>query len=696
MSAVLNLVKDSTPDPRPSQALAGQTTAPVLAVHPLQAQLRERAAEAGERLVMAFVEELDAAVQSLLAESRNAMESRAVMDLGSALSLNRPALVRGFIAALKSRFDPLKKPGAPGVLDLDRLCLLPTEDMEENIALAHLSQLAEQKAGENGRQLLARLQWASRDLGLPALAQALCAQTLPNCFAQAFRQAGLATAERVLAYRLVESHALNGWTGVVQSALQLLDQMGLNRARPLSGSLSGRLLPVAAQDAAPMISTATMQTLREARASLAHGTDGALASALLRAVEPPFGGSDAGLITALAGAWMDSLLAEPELPPAFAPDLESLRLVVIKAALCDITFFVQPLHPVRQAVDELAQQAAFIGMQGYSLAPLRLSLKEVAARVSIHGQFALDALSMLPPLDPDLALRFHQQMAKDHEHRGEKLLHRVRTLAAREIDARTLDVSLPAAARAALTRGFLPLLSTLLLRHGAASPQTRQARQLLERFVDSFALCCQQDERRSVLDELCKTLQGTGLSDSHVAGVRTELERAYAELEEEAQTNLSHAGAASAQREIDDILLGLAAPATELLPREVPVPSSRPTASSDARSPTSADQYAASSSAALATPAQRLLKPGQWFRVRDYKRGDDRWLSLTGVHIEQDRVSFSGFDGVTVFAMRASQFLEDLGSGLAEPLNPDAGVQQALQSLRARPSAVPARLHSFG
>ncbi len=656
--------------PLAEQGAAAGAALPVLAAHPLQAQLRASVADAGEQLVLAFVEQLDSAVQALLAESRNAMETAAVLELGQSLSINRPALVRGFSAALGSRFDPLKRASTPRVFDLERLCLLPAEEMEENVALSHLAQLAEQKAGEDGRQLLARLQWASRDLGLPALAQALGAQTLPACFALAFRQAGLATAERVLAYRLVESHALNGWPLLVQAALQVLDRLGLCRARPLSGN--------GALETEPIISAATLQTLRAARVAPGSGPDGLLANALLRAVEPPFGGSDAGLITALAGAWMDGLLAEPALPPAFAADLESLRLVIIKAALCDTSFFVHALHPVRQSVDELAQKAAFTGMQGYSLAPLRMLLREVAGRVGIHGQFALDALSMLPPLDPEVVYQFRQQMVSDHEQRAEDLLHRVRALASREVDARTLDVSLPAAARAALTRGFLPLLSSLLLRHGAASPQTRQARQLLDRFVDSFALCSGQGQRQAVLHELRKTLLDAELPAQYVTGVCAELEKAYAELEEEALASFSAAEAVTAWREVDISPAGPAAvPALAAPPAKTLAPGAKTIAlSSNLREP-----------AAGADPLHQLLKAGQWFRVRDYKRGDDRWLSLVGVHLDQDRVSFSGFDGLTALTMRASQFVHDLSSGLDEPLNPDAAVQQALQRLRAQPVA---------
>lgn len=668
--------------PLPPQWYAGQEVAapkPVLAAHPLQSRLCERLLEVGGELIDSFMRELDPAVQALLAECRNAAETRAVLDLGNALSLNRPALLRGFMAALKRRFDPLRVSLRSNLFDLERLSLLPADEMEENMQLSQLALQAEQKASEAGRQLASRLQAAARDLALPALDDALDAHTLPDCFAQAFRHAGLMTSERVLAYRLVECHALKAWPSLVQAALLVLDQQGLHGAHTLAGHAAAN----AAQDAAPMISAATMQTLREVRASLVSGEDGRLASALLRALEPPFVGSPVALITALAGSWMDSLLAESELPATFTPELESLRLPVIKAALCDLSFFLQPLHPVRQSVNDAAQKAAFVGLQGYSLAQVRAELREIASRINIHGRFALDALQMLPPLDPDLAHQFHQQMSRDQEHRRESLLHRVRALATREVEARTLDVSLPSAARAALSRGFMPLLSTLMLRHGSAAPPTRQARQLLERFVDSFALCIGRSERQSVLSALCKTLVETGLSELHTRSVRAELETAYAELEAEAQSSLPGGDSSSTLREINSILSGLGVNTTA---ESRPAPPVVTAGASQYQPKVSLDD----------TPLERLLKPGQWFRVRDYKSGDDRWLSLVGLHTDQDRVSFSGFDGITVLTMRASQFVEDLTTGLAEPLNPDASVQQALVRLRTRPVETPALLCSFG
>lgn len=658
----------------PSQAVAA--VLPALGVHPLQSQLRDQVGHAGAQLIQHFVHGLDAAVQSLLAESRHAGETRALLDLGHSLAASRPALMRGFTAALKRRFDPLQRSAAKAVVDLERLSLLPLEEREEEQLLARLTERADEKAGEPGRQLSSRLQWASRHLALPALAAALSPATLPDCFAQAFRAAGLTTAERLLAYRLVESHAIHHWSALVHAALLTLDQQGFSVAR----SLSGNDAEGSTQDAGPAISAATLKTLREAASVTDVSADTALAQALLHAVEPPLGGRHAGLITTLAGMWMDGLLAEPELPMAFGADLESLRLAVIKAALCDPSFFLHPLHPVRKAVDELVQKAEFVGLQGYSLTSVRFELKEVFAHISIHGQFALDALSMLPPLESDLTARFQQQMLKDQTQRRENLLARVRTLATREVEARTLDVALPTAARAALARGFLPLLSALILRHGATAVPTRLARQLLERFVDSFALCVQREQRQTVLQELRSILLDVGLADLPIAEVCVELEKAYAELEAEMQTTLGGVDASGTLRQIDDILTGLGPVAETSQALSGPADLSR---FIELLPVSKASQHLLSADPDV-DPLDVLLKPGQWFRVRDYKRGDDRWLSLGQFSRAQDRVSFSGFDGATVLAMRAAQFIEDLATGLAEPLNPAPQIQQALFSLRAQ------------
>ena len=641
---------------------------PAGTAHPLQARLRDQVCEDGERLIHRFIEETDSALQGLLAESQHAVETTALIALGHALTMNRPALARGFMVALQRRFDPLAFDASAKAFDPTRLARMPSEELEEAVSLTHLAQRAEALAGEDGRQVLARLQWAARSLGLPALTEALAPQTLPDCFAAAFRKAGLDAASRVLAYRLVESHALKAWPELITQTLALLDRLGLKVARPLSAGGGEHV---------PTVSEATRRALLAAHDS---ATDRALARTLLQAVEPPVGAHPAGLLTALAGRWVDSLLATAELPAGFAADLEGLRWVILKAVVADPGFLVQPMHPVRRAVDELAQKAAFTALQGFSLVTLREEVHAVAARVSVHGQFALDALTMLPPMEPGLSHRFHQRLAKEQEARRESLLVRVRALATREIEARTLDLSLPAAARMALARGFLPLLTTSLLRHGGGAPATRQVRQLLERFVDSFSLFADETERQEVLTALAALLGATGFARAEIETVSAELRQVYAALDAEAKA------ADPKTPSVPDISVAEALAWIEQGPPTV----------DETSKPVSLTQGRASNDLARtgveANPLGVLLRAGQWFRVRDYKRGDDRWLSLTSVHLEQDGLAFSGFDGVAALTMRASQFVEDLCSGMAEPLNPEPRQLHALEQLRSQSELAVLRL----
>jgi hypothetical protein len=642
------------------------------AAHPLQTALCDCAVQAAQLLVQRFDEQLDSALQSLAAEARNAAETREALDLGQALSCTRQALQRSFVDALRRRFDPLTQKRSSHLFDLERLSVLPTEELEENIALIHLGERAEEAGGEASRQLNDNLRRAAKDLSLPMLADALAPAALGACFSIAFRKAQLEPAQRLLALRLVESQVPSLWPVLIESALHCVQTQGYQFARSLGQGSAAWALPA--------LTEATQRLLRETRASLAAPADAALAAALLQLAVGPVVAVPGYVVLSLMGHWMDSLVADAMLPQAFVPDMESLRLPAIKAALADAHVLENPRHPVRQDIQQIFQSAAFAGVQGVSLAPLRESVKKLSARITVQAAFAYDALKMLQPLASDLPEQFIQQMAADDEQRREALLRDVRAQVHREIEARTLDLALPSAARAALARGFFPLLCTLFLRHGAAAPKSRQARNLLERFVDSFTLCCTQTARATVMRELCITLAEAGLPEVQINGLVSELRAIYSELEQEAQAALrpSHDNPAEAEREINAILATLEPQAlTPLWPVARQAIREQPRALMP--------HQAANEASPAADPAAQLLSPGRWFRVRDYRRGEDRWLSLGSYLPQQDRVTFRSSEGAAALAMRATQLLEDLASGIAEPVNPDAAATQALVLLKAAP-----------
>lgn len=279
------------------------------------------------------------------------------------------------------------------------------------------------------------------------------------------------------------------------------------------------------QTSSPSLSTPTMQMLRRLEVLPASAADHVLALTLLRMADAEPRGEALCRRIGLAGWWLDVLLAEPELPPAFLPELEALRWTVTKIAIVDSVFFAEAPYPIRKMVDGLALRAAFTHLQGRSLEPLRAELREAIGYISLQSRFVLDALPKVQGLDANQTETFHAQVTKECEQRRQGLLYRVRRHVQHEIESCTLDIGLPEAARTQLMHAFQPLLMTLMLRYGAAGPSSRWARQLLERFVESFADGTSARERRALRAALCDTLRDACVPTREMQGIAAVMDR---------------------------------------------------------------------------------------------------------------------------------------------------------------------------
>lgn len=645
-------------------AVAAPAPTPLVASHPLHIALRELAASEAGLLAANFVERIDGALQSLCAEARNVAETRAAIDLGDALRMSRATLLRRISQAFVHRLDPLAPRPAPRLIDLDRLSVLPTDELEESIALGHLSQQAERLAGDSGRRLRGRLTWAARRLGLPALAQAFEPCAPGQCFATAFRDMDLEPAQRLLAYRLVESHALPLWPRVLEAAQQLLDRHGL-----------GEPLVAGIHETPPLlVAEPSLQCLRAMAESRQNPGDAELAQLLLAQAE---NGGPALTALAAAGQWLDSLLTEPQLPTALLPDLESLRFPLLKAAVADPGFFANPGHSLRRSINLLAERFALAGPKGLMLAPLRADLRELLDQIAISGAFARDLLPHCEPLSVEDVNQFFEQQRLEQQARREGLLMQVRCLVAREMEEQTLGSQLPAAVAPLVSGGFLPLIASTRLRHGAGSRQDREASALLEEFTDSFGMVS-SEARASLVARIGSALLEAGLREDRVARLVDGLERAY----EQAAAQPSLLGYLKNQasvQEVDSLLTALAPSPTDAstrTPRPEPI-----------RQAPRNDQQD------LCEALKPLLRAEQWFRVRDPKSGDDRWLCLSEHYAARDLLSFRGSDGVAALGLRASQFVQDLVSGRAEPLNTESELARLLRAhtLPASEARQPAR-----
>lgn len=633
-----------------SLPLATATAWPVVS-HPLHAALRS-AAEAGmQQLCEQFSEQLDSGLQGLIYNAHNAAETRIAVELGDALALARQSLQRRVLQAFSRRFEAQARPQGDTGFDLSRLTLLPSEEMEENIALTHLSQLAEHLAGEPGRQLQARLQWAARDLGLPALAQAFAANAVGECFATALRAEDLNHAQRVMACRLIESHALPQWPAVVAAALAVLDQHGLRFPRPANAPVEVEASPPPRADAerlALAASRARMQACLTA-AVAGGGMDARFASECLRQVVQ---GGPVVTVLCSVSEWLDGLIAEPQTPAALVPQLETLRFALLKAAVADRSFFSAAAHPVRRLLSELLEKAAYALAAGTLPSLLLREVQSLAERLNISAAFAQDYLAGCQPLSADELFHFRDRQMQDQALRLDSLLLKVRCLAMREIETRTLGCQLPEAAQNLLSAGFMPLLAAALLRQGAGSDQEQRVAKMIEDFLASYEPGADPRQRDAQLLSLRPEFAELGLREDRVA-------RLLAAVAGERQPERQAAASRSA------VALAPAAAAAPLV------------------SPDFAANQVLPSAAAVDAALHTLLRPEGWFRVRDNRSGDDRFLCISAWYPQQDSLSFRSANSDSALGMRASRFLEDLISGRAEPLNPSAAVAEALKAMRA-------------
>lgn len=631
----------------PAAAPAEPVPQPRGSSHPLHAALRGLAEDEANRLAAHFVERLDGALQALCAEARNVAETRAAIALGDALRLGQGNLLRQVARAFVQRLDPLAPRPAPRLIDLDRLSVLPSDEMEETVALAHLAQQAERLAGEPGRRLRGRLTWAARHLALPALARAFEPTVPGQCFAEALQALELSAGQRQLVYRLVESHVLPEWPAVLDAAALLLDRHSL-----------GEPLVAGCRDSAPLlVAEPTLRCLRET-ATAGNPGDAALAARLLEQAQD---GGPALTALAAAGQWLDSLLAEPQLPPTLLPDLESLRFPLLKAAIADPSFFSQPGHGLRRSINALAEQFSLAGPKGLMLAPLRQALRERLEEIAISGAFARDLLPHCEPLSAADVDQFFEQQQREQQARREALLMQIRCLVSKEVEEHTLGSALPEAAAPLLSRGFLPLLAATRLRHGAGSREDREARALLEEFTDSFGGGTAIADPDDLVARIGTALVGAGLPAERVGRLLDGLRQSYAEAGRE-PARLAAVREQEPVQEVDALLAALLPPHAA----EPPVPA-LPLRPRDPQQD-------------LCEALKSLLRAEQWFRVHDPKTGDDRWLCLSEHYAARDLLSFRGSDGVATLGLRASQFVLDLLAGRAEPLNAESELARMLRA----------------
>lgn len=631
-------------------------------------------------------------------------ERRRYFDAMRVLRIEQGKINNNFADAIQrsfSRAADLPPEPSSGAIDFDELSIQPTEELEERIAITNLIARAEGLHKQLIWEVEQRLEYAARELGVPVSPRALAPERLCEAFGSALRNLDAEFQVKLIIYKLFEREVVRDLHRVYEAARELLDRHGIRGGArrntpplpeealaPLGPSLdTGLSTPLTAPISTPLSGARSgaggndprlMQMLRNYAGSHgSHGgqalrgdtTDAQLASELASALRHPpssaAGGNahDASLQRlTLANQYLDGMLSEPLLPESARPMFEKLRFPLIKTALADPSFFADRQHPLRQLLGELMDMAVS-GNIGDSVPQNRLrdSVRLVAERADVDAGLVRNALHGMAPLDNGQLDHFFEQMREQEHSRRELILTKVRRLVAHELEIQTIGRDVPPTAQTLLLSGIGPLMAVRLLRHGRGSSPYREAQGLLERILDSLDPIRPDDQgaldaREALCNAIGEALLGIGMRRERIEELVKGLSEAYTLLDRNA-------------------------------------------AELDARQKEKAAQAAAASAAAASTrdPAlptvtvmellSRILAPESWFRVYDPDRNITRWLKLASFYVNQDSVTFSGFDEGIKLSLRAHRFAEDLADGRSEPINPDARAREALDQLRRAKAA---------
>ncbi len=656
---------------------AGRDPAPAQlpAQNPLVGDLKKAALAALGGMVEKMFSRADDTLFEMGERAHTDTERRRYFDAMRVLRIDQAKITRRFNEDIERSFNDFGKPRADNrnaMINVDELSIQPTEELEERIAVTNLIARAEGLHKQLVWDVERRLDFAMREIGVPVSPQALAPVRICEAFGAAIGTLDSEFQVKLVIYKLFEREVVRDLHRVYESALDLLDRAGINPSTQRKAKRETE-----SNEAAFNINTAAtpdpriLQMLRSLAAQAPRAdTDSELANELAAALRGAMdgGGGSAGGVTqaplqrlSLASQYFDGLLSEPLLPDAARPMLEKLRFPVIKTALADPGFFTNGQHPLRQLLSELVD----IGISGsigdaVPQRKFRDSIRQVAERADVDATLVRTALNQLKPLDGPQMDQFLEQLREQEHSRRDVLLTKVRRLVAQELEVQTVGHEVPPPAQNLLLSGIGPLMAVRLLRHGRGSAPYREAHGLLERLLDSLDPVLPDEQRVTERKALCNAIAGAlssiGMSKERVDDLINGLDQAYESLDRKACEAAERQELAT-ESDIDGV--------------------GATTAQSDQALPT----------VTVMELLSRILAPESWFRVFDPDRNLTRWLKLASFYVNQDSVSFSGFDEGIKLSLRATRFANDLVEGRSEPINPDARAREALDQLRRAKTA---------
>ncbi|HKY91612.1 MAG TPA: DUF1631 family protein [Nevskiaceae bacterium] len=445
---------------------------------------------------------------------------------------------RNLHAASATATDPIDG------IDLDRLSIQPTEELEERIALGNLSTKAEHLHKDLLTELGNRVDFMIRDLGIPISAHAFRPSRICEGFRAATAAIDLELRVRLLIYKLFDRFVVTHLSLVYKAALKVLDKNGIKPGAVVDAAAFGGTPPEVDEAARePLVDGATREALKTLSTTLQpyRPIDAALAGELADAANLPHAPSPDHLATAqrlsLVGQMFSEILSDPHLPDGMRPLFERLRFPLIKISISDGTFFSNRGHPVRRLLAEAAETAASSRTSSPAIARrLEERLRHIAEQIDLSAAYVRPQVALLEPLPTAEIAAFLDQQREESETRRETVLGKVRRTVAQELEVHTLGRALPASLMTFLRAGWGPLMAARLIKHGMNSrPWIEAVNRLVQVLasMDGDAPTPQQLANRLQIERAIATdLAEIGMRTDKTAGALEQLRQAYADLDQ--------------------------------------------------------------------------------------------------------------------------------------------------------------------
>ncbi|MCX7073005.1 MAG: DUF1631 family protein [Gammaproteobacteria bacterium] len=357
----------------------------------------------------------------------------------------------------------------------------------------------------------------------------------------------------------------------------------------------------------------------------------------------------------LVGHMFNEFLADPHLPGDLRPQFDALRMATMKVALKDIAFVVDPDHPVRGLINELATMASTAKVGG----PQQLDrIAELVQQIQKQFEVAAEALRKPPPeielLGIEQAERFIEQQMAQTAARRATIVRKVRQIIAEELQLKTQGMTIPDDIRPLLNSLWAPMMAMHLVHRGPDSVEWRRGIDSLDRLLamlDPARVDLRSEpQRRSLLTVLEAEFKSVGLAEARVTAALQAFEARLASI-----------GPMAATAETATVADEAGAPAADDAGTAAPEPRDR-----------------------ASELLEQLIQPGAWFQVFDPDRNERRWMKAVAYYAGLDCAAFAEFNGSNTLLLKSRMLLDDLLAERTLPVDLSPTARAALDRYQNR------------